>query len=207
MPETSWHIEGDYFETCNCDFLCPCIHSNMAATPTKGDCRVAMAFRISNGRFDQSALDDLCFIVVTLTPGPMIDGNWTVGVIIDAQADEDQSAAIAKIVSGDVGGPPAMMAPFIGTFAGVETRPIHFSKSGLTYSVSVPELLEQGVEGLPTFADPEQAIVIDNTAHPANSRLALAKATHSRLHAFGIDWEDASGQNNGHFAPFHWQSD
>ena len=23
--------------------------------------------------------------------------------------------------------------------------------------------------------------------------------------AFGLDWDDTSGKNNGHFAPFNWQ--
>ena len=34
-----WHIEGQYMETCNCSFVCPCIGSNLAATPTEGDCK------------------------------------------------------------------------------------------------------------------------------------------------------------------------
>ena len=45
-----------------------------------------------------------------------------------------------------------------------------------------------------------------STGHPANARLALARASGSRLSAFGLNWEDASGQNNGHFAPFAWES-
>ena len=24
MPSTAWHIEGDYFESCNCEAICPC---------------------------------------------------------------------------------------------------------------------------------------------------------------------------------------
>ena len=48
---------------------------------------------------------------------------------------------------------------------------------------------------------------VDNTGHPANARLALARASGSRLSAFGLQWEDASGQNNGHFAPFAWKND
>jgi hypothetical protein len=36
------------------------------------------------------------------------------------------------------------------------------------------------------------------------AKLALAKATNSSFHAFGIDWDDASGTRNGHFAPFAW---
>jgi hypothetical protein len=46
---------------------------------------------------------------------------------------------------------------------------------------------------------------IDNTLHPANPRLALAKSTGSHVHAFGLDWDDTSGRNNGHFAPFSWR--
>ena len=30
MAGTSWKISGDYFETCNCDYLCPCVPSNLA---------------------------------------------------------------------------------------------------------------------------------------------------------------------------------
>ena len=31
------------------------------------------------------------------------------------------------------------------------------------------------------------------------------KGTGSHMHAFGIDWDNTSGKNNGHFASFHWQ--
>ena len=47
---------------------------------------------------------------------------------------------------------------------------------------------------------------LDNVGHPAASRLALAKASRSHLHGFGINWDDTSGRNNGHFAPFAWKS-
>jgi len=32
MAETAWHVHGDYFESCSCDYLCPCIYTNMAQT-------------------------------------------------------------------------------------------------------------------------------------------------------------------------------
>ena len=41
--------------------------------------------------------------------------------------------------------------------------------------------------------------------HPANSRLALAHAQQSPVHVFGLNWHEAGGRNNGHFAPFRWQ--
>jgi hypothetical protein len=37
-----------------------------------------------------------------------------------------------------------------------------------------------------------------------SSRLAVARATRSSIHAFGIDWDDATGTRNAHYAPFAW---
>jgi hypothetical protein len=34
----------------------------------------------------------------------------------------------------------------------------------------------------------------------------MAKSTGSHFHVFGRNWDDTSGQNNGHFAPFDWKS-
>ncbi len=51
MAETSWQISGDYFESCSCAYLCPCIYTNMAAQPTKGSCTVALAFHVEHGQY------------------------------------------------------------------------------------------------------------------------------------------------------------
>ena len=47
---------------------------------------------------------------------------------------------------------------------------------------------------------------LENTGHPAADRFALAHATRSHVHALGLEWDDVSGQNNGQYAPFSWQS-
>jgi hypothetical protein len=207
MAENDWRVAGDYFETCNCDFLCPCIHSNMVAPPTNGECKVAMVYHIIEGHHGATSLDDLSFVLVAWTRGPMIEGDWTVGIIVDDRASDAERDAVVAIASGQAGGPMAVLASLVGTFAGVERRPIRIEKDGLGRKVSIPGVLEEGLTGLPSPADPAQPIVIDQTAHPANARLALARAIHSHLHAFGIDWDDQSGRNNGHFAPFSWRSD
>lgn len=199
-----WRIDGEYMETCNCAFLCPCITSNLTATPTQGDCKFAVAMRIDHGEKDGVRLDGLAFIVVAHSPGAMINGNLTVGLIVDARATEPQVEAISTIATGAVGGPMAALGPLVGRIAGVERRPIQFVANGLTRSVQAGDLLDQACEGLPSASQPGQAIVIDNVAHPVNTRLSLARAVRSSLHAFGIDWEDRSGTRNGHFAPFSW---
>ena len=133
-------------------------------------------------------------------------GNWSVGLIVDDRASAEQKQAITTITSGQAGGPPAILTGVVGKLLGVESRSITFKKEGLRRSVSIPGMLEQTCEGVPSVANPAEPLYIGNTMHPANSRLALAKATASHLHAFGLNWDDTSGNNNGHFAPFNWRS-
>jgi len=87
-------------------------------------------------------------------------------------------------------------------FAVVGSTPTVMSQG----KVTIPSLLEQAVAGVSSVANPSEPLYIDNTLHPANPRLALGRATQSHLHAFGLAWDDTSGQNNGYFAPFHWQN-
>ena len=82
-----------------------------------------------------------------------------------------------------------------------------FRLSDVAESVKLPSaVIDQAMEGIPGAADPGQPLAIDNTLHPANARLALGKAKRTRIHAFGIDCDETAGHNNGHFAPFAWQS-
>ena len=206
MATTSWQLSGDYFETCSCDFLCPCLPSNLAAQPTKGDCTFAMVFHIDQGRYGSLSLDGLNFAVVGHTPTVMSQGNWSVGVILDERATAEQQQAITAIASGQAGGPMAPLGPLIGTFLGTEVKPIHYQRGNLQRSVTIPGLLDQAVAGVSSASNPGEVLYIDNTLHPANARLALGRATQSHLHVFDLDWDESSGKNNGHFALFHWQS-
>ncbi|MEQ8347878.1 MAG: DUF1326 domain-containing protein [Sneathiellaceae bacterium] len=201
----AWRIEGQYMETCNCTYLCPCIYTHMTAQPTEGDCKVAIAMRIDAGEKDGVKLDGVAFVVMMMSPGPMADGDMTAGVIVDEGATDAQAQAIVEIASGASGGPLAAMAPLVGRFAGMERRPIRFESDGMTRRVTAGDMVDQScaaVLGGP--AAPESPIFLDNTAHPVNAQLALARATNSRFNAFGIVWNDDSGSRNAHFAPFTW---
>lgn len=200
----SWHIEGQYMETCNCSFVCPCIGSNLTATPTEGDCKAAITMKIDKGQKDAVKLDGLSFIVLLYSPKAMAEGNMVVGLIVDERASNEQMEAIGAIASGSAGGPMAALAPLVSRMAGIERRPIRFEKSGMKYAVTAGELIDQSLEGVPGPARPGEPIYLDNTCHPVNAKLALARALHSKFHAFGIDWDDSSGTRNGHFAPFSW---
>ena len=199
-----WRVEGQYMETCNCTYLCPCVASNLTARPTEGDCKAALAMRIDKGEKDGVKLDGLSFIVLMHSPKAMAEGNITVGLIVDERATDKQTEAISAIATGAAGGPMAALGPLVGRVAGVEKRPISFVMDGLERTVKAGELIDQACEGVPGPARAGEPIYLDNTCHPVNPRLALAKATRSGMHAFGIHWDDSSGTRNGHFAPFAW---
>src|ERR1051326_2258835 len=143
----SWKVQGDYFETCNCDYVCPCLPSNMAAAPTKGNCIFALIFHVDKGHHDSTTLDGLSFAIIGTTPSIMGAGNGSVGVIVDESADPAQRHALGAIASGQAGGPMAAMAPLLPNVLGVEARAIRYSKNGLARSVEIPGLVDQAVEG------------------------------------------------------------
>lgn len=199
-----WQISGEYLETCSCDYVCPCMLTNLAARPTHGTCEFAMVFEVARGRYEAVTLDGLRFAILGHTPDVMGAGNWSVGLVVDERATASQTEAITAVASGQAGGPLAALAPLITNFLGVERKPIRIEGTGQRRSASIPGLLDQALEGVESAAKPGEPLYLDNTLHPANPRLALARAVRSVLTAFGLRWEDRSGRNNGHFAPFAW---
>ena len=207
MTTPSWQVTGQYYETCSCDFVCPCIPTQLVAMPTKGFCTVAMAFQIERGRYGGVHLDGLGFVVLLWTPAEMGKGNWSVGVLADSAANPEQHEAIAAIASGAAGGPMGALSALVGKFLGVESSPIHFDRDGAKWAVKAGKFVDMAAEGAmgldPNSTEP---IYLDNTGHPAASRFALAHASRSHVDALGVRWTDTGGKNHGQYAPFSWRS-
>src|SRR5947209_12961858 len=107
----NWKVSAEYFETCNCDYLCPCIYTNLAGRPSHTHCDVAMLFHVDKGHSGDTQLDGLSFVVIGHTPDAMGLGDWAVGLIIDERANPQQREALAGIGSGQAGGPMAALGP------------------------------------------------------------------------------------------------
>src|SRR5262249_40265203 len=150
--------------------LCPCITIRLAQS-THGDCYFAMAYYIDQGQFGSVPLNDLTFVLVGYTLQTMDKGNWKVGVIVDDRASAEQQQAIATIASGQAGGPMAGLALLVGTFLGVEARPITFQGHDGSWSVSVSGRLDEAIEGIASLSG--KPFYLDNTGHLAADRLKL----------------------------------
>jgi hypothetical protein len=56
---SSWRIEADYIESCNCEFGCPC---NFSGFPTGGRCEALVGYHIRSGNYGSLRLDGLDFV-------------------------------------------------------------------------------------------------------------------------------------------------
>src|ERR1700759_3866219 len=109
----SWKVQGSYFETCSCDVVCPCTAS-LAFGATHERCRVTLVFNIKDGEVEGTNVSGLTVAAVADTPKVMTDGNWRLGVFIDAAASDEQAEKLGAGFSGAPGGPMAALGPLVG---------------------------------------------------------------------------------------------
>ena len=204
----SWSLRGDYFENCNCAVTCPCLFSAEApltATPTEGACEAAFAFHIEQGTFGDVALDGLNVALIARSPGPMIEGNWSVALYVDERADTKQHEAIQAIFSGQAGGAMGSFAPLIGEVLGIKAAPIDFRLENRRRSVEIPDIMHLAVRPAASAMGEDAEITAVN-AHPfAPEGVALAVGeAGSTWSDYGLRW-DNSGRN-GHYARIQWSN-
>jgi hypothetical protein len=205
MPEQQWSIHGEYMESCNCDYLCPCIYTNPQEAATHDHCIAVMAFRIDAGSCGATSLAGCKFALVIRSGRIMADGNWVFAGVVDDGADPAQRQALSAIVAGDMGGPTGLIRQnLVGDFRGVEFKPIEFAMNGHSRRVAIPDIASFAIDGVVSRNRSGEPLYLDNTGHPANRRLALARAKETRVHGFGLTLDFIGKSNNGHFAPFAW---
>jgi hypothetical protein len=197
----TWSLEGNYFENCSCDTICPCTWSGLTAAATHDRCLAMLAFHIDRGDIEGVDVSGLSFALVVDSPPVMSDGGWRLGVVVDDAADAEQSAALGRVLGGELGGPPAMLGPLIGEMAGIAQVPTQWRASDGTFSVRFGDLIDVEVADFVSGGLPEP-VRMTNVFHPANTTLTVSPATRSRVNAFGISF-DGTG-TSGFNAPFAW---
>lgn len=198
-----WNITGEYFESCNCDLICPCL---IQAPTSRDRCDAALAFHITEGRYEQTSLDNLNAVLVVSFPGPgkMRDGNWTAAVYVDDRASPAQQEALGNIFSGKAGGPLGVVfGALVTKFLGVKAVPITFEMKGNERRLVIPQILEIDITAV-TGQDGIEPLWATNASHPVSSKLALAHSRAYRYADHNLAW-NTSG-TNGHFSSFSWQA-
>lgn len=199
---TKWKLEGEYFESCNCEVLCPCLLTNAQAVPTDTHCDVVVAFQIGRGNFGATDISGLRAVIALTTPGAMGKGGWTVALYVDDRSSAEQRAALEAIFGGAAGGPLAAVQPLVAKRLAPKAAPISFEIDGGKRHLSMPGIAEVTVQGI-TGAGGKQ-IWIENVGHFASTRLSAARGTASSLKDQGLNFENDG--RNGHFSSISWSN-
>jgi len=196
----SWNLNGSYFESCSCDVICPCTAS-MALGATRDRCKVVLVFNVKSGEVEGTDVSGLTVAAVADTPKVMSEGNWRLGVVIDADASDEQAEKLGGVFSGALGGPMEALGPLIGEDLGVERQPIEVREDGLTHSVRIGELVDLEIEDVVPFGvETGEPVKISGIFHPVSSEFTVARATRSSINAFGVQYEARAGFSASEFA-------
>ena len=195
----AWNLKGSYVETCSCDLICPC-NASFDHGATYDFCRVTLVFVVREGQIDGTDVAGTTVAVIADTPKVMTEGNWRLGVFVDAAADE-QADKLVQVFGGQLGGPMAGLAPLVGEMLGVERATIEVRDDGLRHSVRIGDAIDFEIEDIVPFGvETGQPIRFSGMFHPVASDLTMAEAKRSRIDAFGISFEGKTGLSTSEFS-------
>jgi hypothetical protein len=105
MP-APWHISGTYFESCNCDAICPCrrVDGVAGGRSTHGVCMGVLSWLIETGSAEGVDLAGQP-VALALTYSDDEPGSpWTWVLYLQASASEKQRSVLERIFTGALGG-------------------------------------------------------------------------------------------------------
>jgi hypothetical protein len=196
-----WKLEGDYFEACNCDSICPCI---FLSDPDKGHCNATVAWHIEKGYFGNTQLNGLNAVAIFVAPGNMFTGPKMKAIFyLDKGASQEQYDALSKIFSGQSGGFFAAASNLIGEMVGIRSAAITFGMEDKRRWLRIPEYLDLEIEAI-SGSDPRRDSQVTNpafTVAPGHDPI-IARSTKHSYKDYGFEW-DSSGKN-GFYSKFNY---
>jgi hypothetical protein len=112
---TAWHIRGSYFESCNCDPICPCrrIDGVPGGRSTHGICMGVLSWRIDEGHAAETDLAGLTIALALRYDDDEPGSPWQWILYLDDRGTEEQLAALEAIFTGRLGGDAQEHFPWV----------------------------------------------------------------------------------------------
>ena len=102
----NWRVAGAYFESCNCEAICPCrmIGGVAGGRSTYGVCYGALGWRIDEGHAGRVDLSGLAAVLTIRYDDDEPGSPWSILLHVDERGSHAQRVAIEQILLGEVGG-------------------------------------------------------------------------------------------------------
>jgi hypothetical protein len=102
----NWRIRGTYFESCNCDPICPCrrIDGVAGGRSTHGVCLGVLSWLIEEGAAGDTDLSGLPVAIASRYSDDEPGSPWTWILYLERRASDEQRAMLEQIYTGQLGG-------------------------------------------------------------------------------------------------------
>jgi hypothetical protein len=146
-----WRIAGRYFESCNCDAICPCrtIGGRPGGRSTAGICFGALSWLIDDGQAGGVELAGLCAALLFRYDDDEPGSPWRFVVHVDARGDGPQRAALTNILLGRLGGDDVLRLPWVrkpSDLLEVKTSAVEIRHGPAGYELRVGEEVALGAK-------------------------------------------------------------
>jgi hypothetical protein len=115
VSDVGWHIEGDYFESCNCEAICPCrtVGGRPGGRSTYGICFGVLSWLVREGEADGIGLGGLAAAFAVRYDDDEPGSPWTFVVYVDERGTQEQRHALAEVLTGRRGGELVLGLPWV----------------------------------------------------------------------------------------------
>ena len=183
----AYRLAGTYVAVCDCSLYCPC-PTDGPPTGKDGQCHSTMVFQVREGTVADTDLSGVDFALFNHFPSNLSAGNWTVGLVVDDAASDEQVDAIEQIFSGEEGGLLGLLGALIGENKGTERAPIRVSNG----SVSIGEMAQFTFE--PALGGDGSPTTVKNAMFGLAPEYQIGKGS-GRSTAFDMGYEASYGQS------------
>ena len=196
--QDDFSLKGILLGACNCDWGCPC---NFESRPTYDNCEGSYVWHVETGHYRGTPLDGCTFTFNGRFPGAPHEGNATAIVLVDEQANAQQSAALEAMVQDK---PPfSIFYSLTSTFLGFRFMPFNLKLNGIHSSLSIPNTLELQLAPMKNpVTGLDELAILEKPTGVTSKHQELCSSEIDRLTAEGLSYDIAG--KYGEFSPFEY---
>ena len=111
----TWRLAGRYFESCNCDAVCPCRMTDgiPGGRSTHGVCYGVLGWLVDEGQADGLDLSALAAALLVHYDDDEPQSPWTISLLLDDRGTHEQRGALERILLGEAGGDHVLRLPWV----------------------------------------------------------------------------------------------
>ena len=180
-PSKKWRIAGTYYESCNCEAVCPCrrLNGKPGGRSSFRLCQFLLSWRVVEGHADGVDLAGRSVAMAGFYDSDETGSPWTVSLYVDRSADDAAFDALSGIFLGKRGGNIFFTSNILHVVA-VRRADITLDHSKRRERISVREFASAEVE---RRADYEGIVTcgIPGHGHPGEESVSRSRVADQQL--------------------------